>query len=364
MKYTTSSSTVSTTSATPEVTVALQGTIETFALPDVLRLLASTKKTGELRVTGDRGSGRLAIADGAIVGSEAANAPHVEGAVDVVFELLRFETGEFVFEDGPASGTDAPAEVEPVLADAEKLLAEWREIEAVVPSSAAWVALAADLPDDEVTIDRDRWKAIVAVGSGTTVAALGDLLSLGELPVARLVKELSEAKLVELGEAPADAAPASTPLEGAADAPAEVPEAESGPAFGSTFEPAAPTVDEPGSLTTEPAPVADPEPTSFDAAPSFVDEERFDPNGLVIEEPTVTPEGPSEPPAPAPEASPGEAAEIARQLANLSPKAARAVAAAAKATTEEEREAALAEVEEGDDQINRELLLKFLGTVN
>jgi hypothetical protein len=61
---------------------------------------------------------------------------------------------------------------------------------------------------------------------------------------------------------------------------------------------------------------------------------------------------------------PGEAAEIARQLANLSPKAARAVAAAAKASTPEEREAALAEVEASDEQINRELLLKFLGTVN
>ena len=31
-----------------EVIVALQGTIETFALPDVMRLLASTKKTGSV----------------------------------------------------------------------------------------------------------------------------------------------------------------------------------------------------------------------------------------------------------------------------------------------------------------------------
>ena len=59
-----------------------------------------------------------------------------------------------------------------------------------------------------------------------------------------------------------------------------------------------------------------------------------------------------------------DAAEIARQLANLSPKAAKAVAAAAKATTSEEREAALAEVDETEDPINRGLLLKFLGSVN
>ena len=38
-----------TTHLDPEVTVALQGTLDTFALPDVLRLLAATKKTGRLR---------------------------------------------------------------------------------------------------------------------------------------------------------------------------------------------------------------------------------------------------------------------------------------------------------------------------
>jgi hypothetical protein len=304
----------------------------------VLRLLASTKKSGELRLTGDRGSGRVSVADGAIVGSEAVNAPHAQGATDVVFELLRFQVGEFVFEDGDPSGSDAPAEVEPVLADAEKLLAEWREIEAVVPSGAAWVALATDLPDEEVTIGRERWKAVVAVGSGTTVDGLGAALALGELPVARLVKELSEAKLVSIGEAPAGAAatPAAEPSF-ATTAPAMAPPVAEAPA--ATFEPEAPS--------------------SFDAAPSLVAEDRFDPNGLVVEE--VEPAAPVEEP---PDASPGEAAEIARQLANLSPKAARAVAAAAKATTEEERDAALAEVEEGDDQINRELLLKFLGSVN
>ncbi len=59
-----------------------------------------------------------------------------------------------------------------------------------------------------------------------------------------------------------------------------------------------------------------------------------------------------------------DAAEVARQLSNLSPAAARAVAAAAKATTDEEREAALAAVaQEGDEPIDRELLLRFLASV-
>jgi hypothetical protein len=57
-------------------------------------------------------------------------------------------------------------------------------------------------------------------------------------------------------------------------------------------------------------------------------------------------------------------AEMARQLANLSPKAAKAVAAAAKASTDAERDEALAAVEAEDDTVNRGLLLKFLGSVD
>ena len=57
-------------------------------------------------------------------------------------------------------------------------------------------------------------------------------------------------------------------------------------------------------------------------------------------------------------------AEMARQLANLSPKAAMAVAAAAKASTDVERDAALAAVEAEDDTLNRGRLLKFFGSVD
>ena len=59
-----------------------------------------------------------------------------------------------------------------------------------------------------------------------------------------------------------------------------------------------------------------------------------------------------------------DADEVAKQLASLSPKAARAVAAAAKASTGEERDAALAEASDDDEEpINRGLLLKFLSSV-
>jgi hypothetical protein len=359
--------------------VALQGTLETFALPDVLRLLASTKKTGCYRLDGDRGSGMLWVREGQIVGG-SINGSGTSDVTEVAFELLRFSDGDFVFEqDAEPSESGAPVDVEAVLEGAEKSLAEWKDIEAVVPSLDHFITLRKELPNDEVTIKADKWLFITIIGGGLTVGRLGAMLGLGELPVSRAVKELSELGLIELSEsAPAGAASAAAapaPEPRVEFQPEPEPEPEPEPALtlveNDTFDDDA--VVDFGSVVSEPELVDDP------FAP-------FDPNGLIIEEPRIpsTAEMSSSPlpddafaepaldrfdepaPAPAPvaDADPGDAAEIARQLANLSPKAAKAVAAAAKATTQEEREAALAEVDDAEDPINRDLLLKFLGSVN
>ena len=312
-----------------EATVALQGNIETFALQDVLRLLASTRKTGCLRLEGSRGVGTLGVAEGQLVGGDATQAPHADGPGAVLYELLRFKEGDFIFDaDAPAIATGGPLEVEAALGEAEQKLEEWKAIEAVVPSLDHWVELAEELPGDEVTIDRERWATIVAVAGGTAVGALGDTFSLGEFEISRTVRDLVDAGLLTVDE-PRDEAPAPAP-----------------------------------------APVAEPEPAP--AADTFGDAEDdepepFDPGGLVVEPPAADSGfggGFDEPVAEAAPIDQSDATEIARQLANLSPKAAKAVAAAAKASTVEEREALLAEVDDEEDPINRDLLIKFLGSVN
>jgi hypothetical protein len=335
----------------PEVTVALQGTIETFALPDVMRLLASTKKTGCLRLDGSRGTGSVWVDSGQIVAGEATRAPHADGPVEVVFEMLRFPDGDFVFDsDVKSASPGSPAEVEKVLGEAEALLEEWTAIEKVVPSLESWVALADELPGDEVTLDRERWRLLVAVGGGATVGQVGDRLQMGEIVVSRHVRHLVEQSLATVSDASAgSAAPvaaAPTP-----DAAAPTPDAETmvldgsdrdlvealaddGPAADARFEPF-----NPDALVIEVDSPAD----DLDLASTAGEPAEFNGGGL---------------------ADPSDAAEIARQLANLSPKAAKAVAAAAKATTQEERERALADVDDDEDPINRELLIKFLGSVN
>jgi hypothetical protein len=216
-----------------------------------------------------------------------------------------------------------------------------------------------------VVIEKERWKTIVTIGSGTTVATIGRTLGLGEVAVCRVVKDLVELGLGEVAAAPPAGSSYETPV-------VEVqPE----------------TVIEPEPVSpVDPEPAIDLDEVVPDAADAAADDEQEEgPSDLgrfsieipgvdnmvpaVIEAPALpaATNGQHVPSVPEPQAAmddPAEADEVARQLASLSPKAARAVAAAARAETDEEREAALAEVTGDDDEpINRGLLLKFLSSV-
>jgi hypothetical protein len=272
--------------------------------------------------------------------------------VEVFFELLRFKDGDFVFDSDVVTDIKGTtAEIEATLDEAEKMLDEWKTIEVVVPSLSSWVELVPELEVDEITVDRARWRVLVAIGAGVTVGELGDRLELGELLVSRQVKELVDARLASVGEAPAGRE-AHQRFEAQTAPVVEAPE----PVFDT---PSADTVE----LIEET--VTEPEPSLHLASNGSNGSDVFDTDTLVREpEPVVSEPAPEPAPTVSFEPDPSDAAEIARQLANLSPKAAKAVAAAAKATTVEEREAALAEVDDQEDPINRELLIKFLGSVN
>ena len=181
--------------------MALQGTLDTFALADVLRLLATTAKTGRLRVEGDRGHGDVWLRDGTVMASSAERAIDGAPSEEIVFELLRFEVGSFDFElDEPSPNGEQPEDVEVLLRDANALLSEWKDLEKVVPSLEHQVTLVDTLPGDDVTIAAEHWPTVVAVGTGKSVGQLASALTLGELGVTRKVRDLVELGVVSLDE--------------------------------------------------------------------------------------------------------------------------------------------------------------------
>jgi hypothetical protein len=189
--------------------VALSGSLDSFALPDVMRLLASTNKTGRLRVSGDRGSGSVWVEDGEIVASELTSPPTTDPThAEVLFAMLRFSSGSFSFEsDSRSVKATSPEQVEPILVSSEHMMVEWRAIEQVVPSLDVYVELAPDPGGGDVMVDAARWRCIAAVGGGSTVGQVGAKLEQGELEICRTVKELVELGLLVIGEAPVELEP-------------------------------------------------------------------------------------------------------------------------------------------------------------
>lgn len=185
--------------------MALQGTLDTFELPDVLRLLESTSKSGRLRVNGSSTDGSLWVDDGMIIASYSSSQVADGDHVGVLFELLRLHDGQFLFvaEDKPEE-IKSPVTVGDLVTQAERHLEEWREIEEIVPSTDAWVRLVPELSSSTVTLEAESWRLVVAIGPGTTVASLGAHLGLSQVPVSRMVKDLVEKKLAEVDLDPPD----------------------------------------------------------------------------------------------------------------------------------------------------------------
>jgi Domain of unknown function (DUF4388) len=189
-----------------EVVVSLKGSLETFALPEVLQLLADTSKTGELYVKGASGSeGRLWFRNGAVAAFDVESSYQPD---DAIFELLGVGEGEFSFdadsgvpESAKVSGWDRQ-DVRSELGKAQAKMEEWVEILTVVPSLEHRVSLAAEAPSDHISVDRGQWEMLVAIGDGHSVQEVLGARSLGKVDGCRSIKGLVDGGLVRIVEAP------------------------------------------------------------------------------------------------------------------------------------------------------------------
>ena len=203
--------------------MALQGDLESFALPDVLRLLAGTTKSGRLGVTGSSESGEVWLLDGDVVGGSVTTRPNAKTPAEVVYELLLFSEGSFLFDDGEqlVDGGERST-VDEALSAADHLKAEWADVTTVVPSLDHWVTITPELDGDEVTVNAEDWRLLAPVAAGASVRAVGAYLDVSDLDASKRVRSLVEAGLVTLGDTPEGATSSVGAPEVAEDTDAEI----------------------------------------------------------------------------------------------------------------------------------------------
>jgi hypothetical protein len=232
----------------------LEGTLDAFSLPDIFQLLSYTKKTGTLHlrrqdshgvvhlregaVTGGRGDatcqalGRRMVGAGLVSDGDLADAVELlldtpgdglgktllaQGAVeeddakrlaaeqaqDAVFELLRWEAGEFAFvmDELDPDDVGAALAVEDVVAEGRRRLETWETLVQQVPSVDAPVTMAA-APDGDAALSKDEWTLMSLVDGTRTVRDLVTLSGTGEYVVVSALAALAERGLVHVTERP------------------------------------------------------------------------------------------------------------------------------------------------------------------
>jgi hypothetical protein len=241
--------------------MSFQGTLDLFGLADILRMLAATGKRGGLLLQRHDAGGGVWLVDGgvawaagragpaplarrllglgavepdalaeavrraatggsltaALLEAEAIDPDRLgalarEHVADELFDLARWSDGSFRFEqdEEPPEPLDPPVPVEELLAETERRLGAWPEIEGRVPGRSARLALPPAPPVDAgpVAVDADEWRFLAAVGGSRTVAALVDAAGQGEFRTCQALAAMVERGLLVVTDDGTGAAPA------------------------------------------------------------------------------------------------------------------------------------------------------------
>lgn len=228
--------------------MALSGTLDSFPLPEVLRLLGRSGQTGLLLVKADDQEMRAYLQGGrllfACAGSDeravktrlvggglldrdgwdkvaSGEAPADEVlpddvsaldydravrslTVDAFVEVMRRRQGSFEFEEGVTTSIRLGTElsIDDTLDEVEERLRAWNAIREIVPSMTARIHLAESLPDgmETVEVDADEWSLLGHIAAGTTVTRLANRTGDSEFDAASKVAAIVSRGLAWVGD--------------------------------------------------------------------------------------------------------------------------------------------------------------------
>ncbi|HTN79549.1 MAG TPA: DUF4388 domain-containing protein [Acidimicrobiales bacterium] len=227
---------------TTATSAALRGTLQDFGAEEILQFLAGTKKTGALVLSGDC-NGTVWFADGEVYGADATTSMPLHDAVlatgrvtreqwdaalahavndgvplatalethssfeeseldrliesriiDAVFELMVTSEADFEFLGGerhPLAGGRSHA-VHDLVAASRERLERWREVATVLPSIAAVVVLADEVPSDapDLVLSPSDWRVVAHLDGRRSIADITRVLGASAFDVCATLHRL------------------------------------------------------------------------------------------------------------------------------------------------------------------------------
>jgi hypothetical protein len=230
--------------------VRLEGSLDAFSLPDIFSLLSMTKKTGGLHLRRADAHGAVWLADGQLTGgasdlarvslgrriagsgtvdddslgdavSRVVDDPDIgvaralkdaddiepedltalvtEHIIDTVFDLLRWEDGDFEFVQDEVNIDDVgvTSPVDDVVTEARSRLETWSSVEQHIPTPETILAVAL-APDNEPSVSRADWALLALVDGTRSVSDIVELCGRGEYSVVVALAELVGRGLLEV----------------------------------------------------------------------------------------------------------------------------------------------------------------------
>lgn len=180
----------------PHVTrrpAAMQGRLEEVPLPDLLQLLAASRKTGMLAVEAGQSEGHVHFADGKVTGCTLTASPALSPQ-KAFGRLLALERGAFELRpaEPPPATAALEAPLEGLLMEGLRQLDEWRALAGRLPTPAAKVSAGIPPPAPLRALGPEDLDVFQLAMEGGTFQAFLDRAAVSDAEMAERLLRLAE----------------------------------------------------------------------------------------------------------------------------------------------------------------------------
>lgn len=205
----------------------LEGSLETFPLTSVVRMLDDAGQTGRLSVHAALGQGSITFERGRLVNASGPGPDPLEAAL----ALFEHRTGTFTFRVESVAERELDVDIPQFLDLVEEREAAWAEIRQAIPQDGPLVVAPLDVsdrPDGEVTVSNEAWK-VALLANGRTTAQMASLAGTTEFRACSVLLELHAAGLIGFNTTAQGGRPVKKNAAVVAEEPFEAPEPDEAP---------------------------------------------------------------------------------------------------------------------------------------